>query len=168
MPLFDSICNSLSTIAAGGFSPNSQSILGYHSNLITWIIIIFMFLAGTNFALQYRFFIKRNFKAILKSEELKLYIGIFLFLSIGITTSLIILSKISILNALQDAMFQTISLITTTGFASVDFVHWPTAAKVILFLAMLTGSCAGSAGGGIKMVRILLLFKYLKRELLKI
>lgn len=168
MSLFDSVCNSFTTLAAGGFSPSSTSIMGYHSNLIHWIIILFMFLAGANFALQYKILIKGKFDALIKSEEFRAYLGFVLVLSGLLAYALFLQNHYHIFDAIRDGLFQVISLMTTTGFANVDFSLWSVGAKVLLFIAMLTGSCAGSAGGGIKIVRILLVFKYLKRELTKI
>ncbi len=168
MPLYDAICNSFSTLAAGGFSPNPESILGYGSNKITNIIIFFMFLAGANFALQYKALIHRRPKALFNSEEFRFYLLIFVVISLSLTGFLVLENNYEWISGLRDGFFQVISILTTTGFASVDFENWSVAAKVLLFTMMLIGGCAGSAGGGVKVVRVLFGFKYLKREIAQI
>uniref|UniRef100_UPI004029DFF5 TrkH family potassium uptake protein n=1 Tax=Candidatus Scatousia sp. TaxID=3085663 RepID=UPI004029DFF5 len=90
MPIFDAVCNSLSTLAAGGFSPNAQSIMGYHSNYITWVILIFMFFAGTSFNLQYKVITKRNPLLFFKNDEFKLYLTVFLSVSAFIAMALVL------------------------------------------------------------------------------
>ncbi len=168
MPLFDSICNSLSTVAAGGFSPNPESIMGYHSNYITWITIIFMFLAGTSFNLLYKVINKKNPLLLFKNDEFKLYTLIFLVLSGLIAIALVVNNNYSIFEGITHALYQVITLMTSTGSASVDFAKWDITAKLLLFIAMFTGACASSAGGGIKIARWALVFKSLKAELVRI
>lgn len=168
MPIFDAVCNSFSTLAAGGFSPNDGSIMGYNSSAIIWITTLFMFIAGTNFALQYRVLVQRKFSAVFKSDEFKWYLGIFLGISLLIVAVLVGEAHYPLIKAIRDALFQTISFMTSTGFAAVDYTKWILPAKIILFLAMFTGACAGSAAGGLKIVRILYVFKYLKTEIIRI
>ena len=168
MPLFDAVCNSMSTVSAGGFSPNGQSIMGYNSNLIIWITILFMFLAGANFALQYKIIVQRKFNALFKSDEFKTYLAIALLISCGVCLALIFESNYPSIKAFRDSLFTTISYMTTSGFACVDYTKWTPVAKIILFLAMFTGACAGSAAGGPKIVRILYVFKYLRTEIVRI
>ena len=166
MPLFDSVCNSLSTISAGGFSPNSQSIAGYGGNhLFIWIITVFMFLAGVNFTLQYRVFVQRQIKALLSSVEFWTYTIIFLVISMLVGVSLVVYNNYTTANAIQDAGFQVISIMTSTGFAAVDFNNWPHIAKTLLFILMIVGGSAGSAAGGLKVVRVIIVLKYLWREI---
>jgi len=167
MDLFDAVCNSLSTMAAGGFSPNPLSIMGYNNPTATWIITLFMFLAGSNFALQYRVIARRNAGIAVKNEEFRLYSSIILLASFALSLSLLTGSA-PMADAVRDSLFQIISIITTTGFSSTDFALWSIGAQVILFTMMLVGGCAGSAGGGVKVVRILVCFKYLKREITRI
>ena len=168
MPLFDAVCNSFSTLAAGGFSPNPQSIMGYHSNLINWIIIFFMFWAGASFILQYRVVVKRNPLLLFKNEEFKVYLTMVCLFSLAIAGVLFLNDKYSLFEAITSGFYQVISITTSTGNASKDFAQWDFTAQVLLFMVMFMGSCSSSAGGGIKMTRWILVFKSLKAELLRI
>ncbi|MCB2184595.1 MAG: TrkH family potassium uptake protein [Desulfobulbaceae bacterium] len=168
MPFFDSVCNAFSTMAAGGFSPHPQSIMGYRNSMVTWIVTCFMFLAGSNFALQYRLLLHRNPNAMIKSEEFRFYSFIILTTSIILTGILFFGNRMGVLDSIRDSLFQIVSIITTAGFSSADFALWSVAAQTVLFTVMLVGGCAGSAGGGIKVTRILFGFKYLKREISQI
>lgn len=168
MNIFEAVCNSMSTVSAGGFSPHPESIMGYNSSPIIWITILFMFLSGANFALQYKVLVQRKYAALIRSEEFKLYLGLFLGISLLVALFLWLEGNYSGIIAVRDSLFQTISTMTSTGFAAVDYTKWALPAKVILFLAMFTGACAGSAAGGVKIVRILYVFKYFKTEIVKI
>lgn len=168
MPVFDSLCNSLSTISAGGFSTNPESTMGYHSNYITWIITIFMFLSGTNFNLQYKAFTKRDIRIFFKSEEFKVYLGTFLTISALVACSLYLNDKYSILDSITHSMYQVISLMSSTGSTSADYNSWDFTTKTVLFITMFTGGCASSASGGIKIARWMLIFKIMKSEVKKI
>ena len=168
MPLFDAICNSFSTLSAAGFSPNSQSIMGYHSMVITWIVLIFMFFAGASFNLQYKVLIQKNPLLLFKNEEFRLYSTLVLIMGILITISLCINNNFSVFKNITDAFFQVVSLATSTGSASTDFIQWNYTSKALLFVVMFMGSCASSAGGGIKMARWLVVFKTMKAEITKI
>ena len=168
MPLFDAVCNSFSTMAAGGFSPHPQSIMGYGSPTMTWIVTGFMFLAGSNFALQYRFLIQRKPMAMLNSEEFRFYSLIVLLCSGCLCLVLLTAGTGEAGDALRDSLFQIVSILTTTGFSSADFALWTVAAQTVIFTTMLVGGCAGSAGGGVKVIRVLFGFKYLKREITQI
>lgn len=165
MDVFDAFCNSFSTIAAGGFSPNPGSIMGYNNKVIETIIIFFMFLAGTNFALQYKVFTTGNLSILPKNSEFKFYLTIVFVSSLTLSLMILALNGYSVFDSIRHGFFQVISIITSTGFASEDFESWDTRAKIIIFAMMLIGGCAGSAGGGIKVVRILLGIKYMAREL---
>jgi trk system potassium uptake protein len=163
MPLFDSICNTFGTIAAAGFSPHPLSIAGYQNPAAEWVIIVFMFLAGANFALQYRALATRDLKLFADDEELRAYAGVVLA-----ATALVAFAIWGADDAgapIRTALFQVLSIITTTGFASVDFNLWNDQAKAVLLGLMFIGGCAGSAGGGPKVVRHVLLAKYTLQEL---
>jgi len=168
MPLFDAACNAFSTMAAGGFSPNPLSIMGYDNSSVTWIITCFMFLAGGNFALQYRVLFKRKPLALLQSEEFRFYALIVLLCSAGLWVALVVSGTAGLIDSVRDSLFQIVSIITTAGFSSADFAMWSVAAQTIIFTVMLVGGCAGSAGGGVKVIRVLFGFKYLKREITQI
>lgn len=168
MGLFDAVCNSLSTMAAGGFSPNPESLAGYHSNVISWIITIFMFLAGASFILQYKALTQKKPSLFFKNEEFRTYTLLVIFMSTLIAIALVVNNNYSIFQGFTDAFYQVISVTTSTGSANVDFNQWDFTAKVLLFMVMFMGSCASSAGGGIKMTRWLLIFKSMKSSLIKI
>jgi trk system potassium uptake protein TrkH len=167
MPLFDAVCNGLTTMAAGGFSPHPLSIMGYQNGAATWIITAFMFLAGSNFALQYRFIVQLKPQSLLNSEEFRLYATIIQTLSLALAGFLFFAQHTPFAVSLRDSVFQIISIITTTGFSSADFALWLVPAQANLLIVMFAGGCAGSAGGGIKIVRILFMGKYLWREIVQ-
>jgi trk/ktr system potassium uptake protein len=163
MPLYDSICNTFGTIAAAGHSPHALSIGGYQNPAAEWVIIVFMFIAGANFALQYRALVMRDFKLFAEDEELRAYVGV-----VVAATAMV---AFAIWGAddggapIRTAMFQVLSIITTTGFANVDFNLWNDQAKAVLLGLMFIGGCAGSAAGGPKVVRHVLLAKFTLQEL---
>ena len=163
MPLFDAVCNAMATLAAGGVSPHGESIAGYDSAAIDWIITIFMFVAGANFALQYRA-VRGSHAALVRDEELRAYLGIIVVATL-LLTFFLMRDGMPGADAIRHGAFQVVSILTTTGFASVDFEHWSPQAKMVLFFLMLIGGCAGSAAGGIKVVRHVLLARLTVREL---
>jgi trk system potassium uptake protein TrkH len=168
MPLFDAFCNSFASISGGGFSPNPLSIHGYNSQIIKWIIIVFMFLAGTNFALMYNALTRRNLPAMLKNDEFRLYFLLIFLFSVCISLILYFQNHYHFFEAVTDGVFQTISIMVTAGFASADYEQWTSGAKILLFVLMFIGGCAGSAAGGLKIVRVAFIIKYLKNEIAKI
>ena len=168
MPLFDAVCNSLSTLSAAGFSPNPESIMGYHSVQITWIVLFFMFFAGASFNLQYKVISQKKPMLLFKNEEFRLYTILLLLMSGLITISLCLNNGFGLFKNFTDALFQVVSLATSTGSASADFIQWNYTSKALLFVAMFMGSCASSAGGGIKMARWLVVFKTMKSEITRI
>jgi trk system potassium uptake protein TrkH len=163
MSWYDAVNHAFTTLAAGGFSPHPLSLAGYQNPAAEWIIIVFMFLAGANFALQYRALARRDLRIISSDEEMRAYAGVVavatLFLMVAIW------SAGTPADTLRTALFQVLSIITTTGYASVDFQLWNDQAKAILLGLMFVGGCAGSAGGGPKVVRHVLLAKYTLHEL---
>ena len=163
MPLFDSICNTFGTIAAAGFSPHPLSIAGYQNPAAEWVIIVFMFLAGANFALQYRALAMKSLRIFTDDDELRAYAGV-----VALATLVVAFYVRGFVNSgeeLRHALFQVLSIITTTGFASVDFQLWNDQSKAVLLGLMFIGGCAGSAGGGPKVVRHVLLAKFTLQEL---
>ncbi len=163
MPLFDSVTTAFATAGTGGFSVKNASIAAYNSLPIEIVCTFFMFLFGINFNLFYLIIIKQ-FKRAFKSEELWTYIGI-VAVSIGIITVNIMPLATSFGNALRQAGFQVVSIITTTGFVTADFNHWPILSQFIIITLMFIGACSGSTGGGLKVGRIIILFKSGIREL---
>ncbi len=161
MPLFDAICTALGTAGTGGFGIKNDSIAGY-SSAIQWLVTVFMILFGVNFNAFY-FLTLREFKKALSLEEVRAYFAIILCAVIVITLN-IAGSFRSIFAAITAAAFQVGSIITTTGFSTVDFDQWPSLSKGILVLLMLIGACAGSTGGGIKVSRILFLGKSMHHQ----
>jgi trk system potassium uptake protein TrkH len=163
MSLYDAVCHAFATMAAGGFSPNPVSIAGYDNASIDWIITVFMFIAGANFGLQYRA-IRGSRHAVVQDEEFRTYAGIVL-VATAILVYILVRSGLGLADAIRHGSFQVLSILTTTGFASVDFEQWNDQAKMVLFLLMFIGGCAGSAGGGPKVVRHLLMARFTLREL---
>lgn len=163
MPLYDSICNTFGTIAAAGYSPHPLSIAGYQNPAAEWVIIFFMFVAGANFALQFRALVTKDFKLFADDEEMRAYTGV--VLAATAVVAFAIWGGEDAGAPIRTALFQVLSIITTTGFASVDFNLWNDQAKAMLLGLMFIGGCAGSAGGGPKVVRHLLLAKFTLQEL---
>ena len=164
---FDSICHSFASLSGGGLSPRSQSMIGY-SNIILWVMTFFMFFAGASFNLQYFAWAKLNPKVLFKSEEFRVYFWFVVIISILLSLSLFVNMHYGVWDSLTHSFFNVSTLISSTGFCSVDFVKWDYISRLLLFAAMMFGSCASSAGGGLKIMRWLLLFKILKAEMLKI
>jgi len=168
MPLFDAICNSFSTISSGGFSPNPQSIAGYGSLPVMWVVIVFMFFSGCNLALVYRVLTKFKYSLIWKNEEFKTYLKIIVLVSLSVFGILFLNTHQHTIEQFTNSVFTVLSIMTSTGFASCDYSVWSVSAQMMLFIVILFGSSAGSTGGGIKIMRALIVFKYLKRELVKL
>lgn len=161
MPLFDSLTLTFGTAGTGGFAINNTSIMSYtpyHQSVIT----IFMFLFGVNFNFYYLILL-RKVKDAVKMEEVRWYFII--FAGAVILISLNTGGLKGFFNALHHSAFQVSSIMTTTGYATVDFNNWPTFSKTILVILMFIGACAGSTGGGIKVSRILMLFKTIGKEM---
>lgn len=164
MSLFDSIIHAFSTLGTGGYSNKNISIAYYDSPAIEYILSIFMILASLNFSLYFVALVsdRRVFK---KDEEFKLFIKIVIVATLMIAIDLFLLQYHKLEFSFRAALFQVSSIISTTGFSSVNFDTFPTFSKVVLLLLMLIGGCAGSTAGGMKVVRIDTLFKVLKNEI---
>lgn len=163
MTPFEAVCTAFSTAGTGGFGIYNSSIADF-STLIKWNITIFMILFGVNFNV-YFLILARKFKGIFKIEEVRWYFLI-IFFAIAIIFANIVGSYESVGMAFTDAAFQVASIITTTGFATCDFNLWPSLSKSVIILIMFVGACAGSTGGGLKVSRILILFKAIKQEII--
>lgn len=164
MTLFDAVTTSFGTAGTGGFGIKNDSMAGY-SVSIQWIVTIFMILFGVNFNAYY-LLLGKNKKDAFKMEEVRWYFFIIFATVIIIAFNIKDISG-SIGTAIRDSAFQVASIITTTGFSTVDFNLWPQLSKSLLVLIMFIGACAGSTGGGIKVSRIIILFKTVKMEINK-
>ena len=166
MSLFDSFCHSFTTISTAGFSTHSESIKFFKPS-IQWTMIVFMFIAATNFSLHYSFVSKRKFNYF-KNEEFKVYIFLFLIISLIVFLN-IAFSNISNytlnIETFRHSLFTTTSLLTTSGFVTENYENWPNFSKMILFILFFLGGTAGSTTGGLKLIRTILIFKYLFYEM---
>jgi len=166
MTFFNAVCHAFASLATGGFSTHTASAAYYSSSYIHYVLIAFMFLAGVNFSLHHRVLMSGRLSDYWRNEEFRLYA-----LLIALTTIFIISANLthhiydSFSLAFRDSLFQVVSIVTTTGFGSADYDQWPPACKMLLVSLMFVGGCAGSTGGGIKVVRILLFFKYARLQL---
>lgn len=167
MPFLEAVNHSLATMATGGFSTKNASVGHFATPAIEYIIATFMILAGVNFSLYYYAF-KNGFKNMFKDSELKLYLLIIASTTVFITFNLVNSLELGMKTSFRYSFFQVASVITTTGFASVDFNQWPVFSKFLLFILMFMGSCAGSTAGGITVARIMILLKNSLVELKKI
>jgi len=158
MNLFDALTHTFGTLATGGFSTKNTSVAHYDSAYIDWVITIFMILAGVNFTLHFKLLTGR-FKNLSKDSELKAYLAIIVVATIIITLTLYENAYNSLAESLRFAAFQVATFITTTGYATADYEQWPYLAQIILFMLMFVGGCAGSTGGGIKVIRLVTLLK---------
>ena len=166
MPLFDSVCHGMGIAGTGGFGNWNNSIAHYNSAYLQNVISVFMILFGINFN-AYFLLLTRKFKQLFKIEEIRVYLGV-----IAVFTTLIAFNVRGCFGSLRESfhhsLFQVASIITTTGFSTVDFNQWPAFSKLLLVLLMFIGACAGSTGGGMKCSRILLLFKGVKKEMMSL
>ncbi len=161
MPLFDSVLYAFGTAGTGGFGIKPDSVAGY-SSYLQWVITIFMLLFGVNFNLFYLLLLRRV-KTVLKSHELWTYFGVVAVSVLLITVNLLPRYP-QFTEAFRLAAFQVSSIITTTGYTTANYDIWPQLSKTILFLLMFIGGCAGSTAGGLKVSRIVLLFKSIRRD----
>lgn len=164
---YDSIIHALGTAGTGGFSNMNASVAAFNNPAVEWIITIFMLLFGVNFVLYFQL-IRGNVKAFFKSEELKWYLIAVFASIIIIAVNIIPFNHGDVTKSIRDSAFQVSSIVTTTGYATVNFNLWPTLSKVILIMLMFMGAMAGSTGGGIKTIRIVIIFKAIRREIDKI
>lgn len=162
MNFFDSLLHTFGSAGTGGFAIKNSGLSEY-SSYSHWVITVFMFLFGVNFNLYFLLLIKK-FKSAVKSSELWVY-----FFIVVIASSIIAVDIRGLYDtlsvAVKDAFFQVVSIITTTGYATADFDLWPTLSKAILFILMFPGACAGSTAGGLKISRVILLFKLVYKEI---
>lgn len=169
MSVFDAICHSFSTIAIGGFSTHDASMGYFNSPMINMVCVFFLIIAGINFALHYSVVNSRSIRNYFKDPEFKVFIAIQIILTL---ICFIVLMSTSFYKdadvALDQALFQSVSISTTAGFTTTSFADWPTLLPILLIFASFIGGCAGSTGGGMKVVRIILLYLQGIRELNKL
>ena len=166
MNLYDALLHAFSTAGTGGFSNKNASVGFYNSAYIDGVITIFMILFGINFNLYFLVLMK-DWKTALKNEEMWVYFGI-IGTSVLVITGNILRIYGNVFHAFRYASFQVASVITTTGFCTADFNKWPELSKTILLAIMFVGACAGSTGGGIKISRLMIIWKSIRQEVRKI
>jgi len=167
MTFFDSICHAFTTMPTGGFSTKNSSVAYFESTYIDVVKIVFMILAGINFSLHYQL-IRGKTLIFWKDSECRFFLFLVLILTVAVSINTFGVVYDNVVDALRYSAFQVVSIITTTGYATADYEKWPAMSQVIIFLCMFIGASAGSTGGGIKIVRIMLCFKYCYRELFKL
>ncbi len=164
MSPFDAVCHSFTTMATGGYSTKNASIAAFDSPYIHLVITLFMFLAGINFALTYFLFMGKPGK-LLRNDEFRFYSLVCIFFTVIVSLSLWIVNGNEPFRAFVDGAFQVVSIITTTGFATANYELWGHFLILIIFILMFTGGSTGSTGGGIKMLRIMILAQNSRQEL---
>jgi trk system potassium uptake protein TrkH len=167
MGLFDALCHSFGTLATGGYSTRNASIGAYGSAYLDYVVVFFMLVAGTNFALHYRF-IKGDWKAYFRSHEFLFFMSL-----VGLSTFFIGLDTYvnqyhNLRETTRNSLFQVVSILTTTGYGTADYEQWSFSSQFILFVLMFFGGCAGSTGGGIKMLRVHVLVKSVFAEITRL
>ena len=154
MDIIDAVSHAFATMATGGFSTRNASVGAFSSAYIEWVCTIFMVLAGVNFGIHWKL-LRRDFRSVFKDSEFKTYLGIFFGASILITISLLKRGTYPDLStAFRQASFNASSILTTTGFATADYLQWPAFSQTVLFTLMFIGGCAGSTAGGLKVVEL--------------
>lgn len=166
--LFDSLVHTFGTVGTGGFSNKNLSVGGLGGGAyVQWVIAVFMMLSGVNFSLYYDIY-KGKVAKVVKNEELRLYILIMLLATTFIAGNLIITNHFNAAEAVRHSFFNASSIMTTTGYTTVDYDIWPASSRLVLILLMFIGASAGSTGGAMKVVRILVIGKLIKREFFKL
>jgi len=166
LDFYDAVCHSFATLATGGFSTHTASVGHFDSMFIDLVVLVFMFLAGVNFTLHYQGLVLGRISSYWKNEEFRLYS----FFMLGAVFIIFLANHFgdifeSMGKNFRYSSFQVVSIMTTTGFGTADFGKWPQITQLLLVSLMFIGGCAGSTGGGIKVVRILLFFKYVRLQL---
>jgi trk system potassium uptake protein len=159
MNFFDALCHAFTTLATGGFSPRNASVGAFNSAYIDAVITLFMFLAAINFSLYY-LALRGRLRDFYRNEELRIYLALVLGIALLIMWANHGVVYHSLADNLRYSLFQVTSILSTTGFGTADYAQWPAMSQYLLFFAMFVGGCAGSTAGGIKVARLLLLFKH--------
>jgi trk system potassium uptake protein TrkH len=158
MTFFDAFNHALTTMATGGFSTKNASMAHFNQPSIQYVIVFFMFLAGTNYTVLY-YTLKRRFSNVWYSDEFRAYLFIVLLATLIVTLRVYAVSGHSLEQSFRDSIFQIVSLITTTGFVSADYTSWSSGLTMFFFIILFVGACAGSTSGGIKIIRHLVFLK---------
>jgi len=166
MGWFDAINHAFSTISTGGFSTKNNSLGYFHGSAIVWTTTLFMIISGINFLAHLKF-LNRDYSGY-KSEEIRYYLYIFLVLSILLTTVHLFSNNVNIFDAIKDSFFTIASIMTTTGFATLNYEEWGHSAVMLIFIAMLIGGTTGSTAGGIKVIRYIIVFKNMFIEIKRV
>ncbi|NLA11453.1 MAG: TrkH family potassium uptake protein [Firmicutes bacterium] len=164
--LFDALAHALTTMPTGGFSTYSGSIAALNNPAAEVVIIVFMFLAGVNFTLYFRLF--KGDRSVFKSEELRFYAAVLAVAAALTAVNIGPHLSWDIFSLTRKSVFQVVSVATTTGYVGADFEMWPHFSRALFLSLMFLGACGGSTGGGVKQVRLLLLFRYVRRELVRL
>jgi trk system potassium uptake protein TrkH len=167
MTLFDALCHSFGTLATGGYSTKNASIGAYNSAYIDYVVILFMILAGTNFSLHYRF-LRGDFKAYLRNKEFLFFLSIIGLAFLIIVSDTYFNHYNNLATTAQKTLFQVVAILTTTGYGTADYEQWAFSSQFTLFMLMFFGGCAGSTGGGIKIIRIFVLVKFVFSEITRL
>jgi len=167
MNLFDALCHAFGTLATGGYSTRNGSVGEFNSAFIDWITIAFMLLAGTNFSLHYRF-LRGDFKAYFRNAEFLLFLSLIGLATVLISADTLIVHYEDGVHGFRDTLFQVVSILTTTGFGTADYENWAFSSQFVLFILMFIGGCAGSTGGGIKIMRVHVLVKFVFSEITRL
>ena len=169
LPPLEAANHSLTTISTGGFSTQTGSVGGYASPAIEWAVIIFMLLAGMNFSLHYRCLLRRGQKtAHVMDLEWRWYLTVGVLAGLAIAFYLSALREYGWHTALRTGIFQAVSILTTTGYYTDNYVAWGAFPQLLLLLGMFVGGCTGSTAGGVKLARVILVFKYIRQEMLRL
>ncbi|MDO4757613.1 MAG: TrkH family potassium uptake protein, partial [Parabacteroides sp.] len=168
MSFFEGICHSMATISTGGFSTRQASIAAFQSPAIEYIIMFFMFLGGTNFSLLYLFAFKRQVKPLFKDGEFRTYLKLVMGFAFIIFIGLMLTTSMDIEDAIRNSIFQVVTIITTTGFCTLDYMTWTPILWLVVSFLMFSGACTGSSTGAIKCIRIHLLSRIIGNEFKKI
>ncbi len=160
MNVFDSITHAFGTLATGGFSTKNASIAAFDSLYIESVVTFFMLVSGISFALHYRLLVRRQAGPLMRSEEVRLYLAVYLLFAAAITINLQYRGVYdTVWESARYAIFQAAAIITTTGYGTADFDVWPEFSRYLLVLLMFLGGCAGSTAGGVKVIRLLVVIK---------
>lgn len=167
MGMFDALNHALATLATGGFSTKNASIAHYNSAYVEYVVIFFMFLAGTSFSMHYNW-LKGNFGSIWRNREFRFFLVVIAIALVVIGIDLYVYSGYGLEETFRYGMFQILAIVTTTGFGTADYEKWAVLSQLFLFALMFMGGCSGSTSGGMKQIRIFILIRFVYTEIVKL